>query len=246
VRHSTVDFAAGYRDGRERLSALIRSAGTGAADRTVPLTPAWRVRDVVAHVVGVCEDSVAADYPDFSDPKRQPDQARAREAWTSAQVARRRDMPMEEVIAQWDVLGPQLEAILDTDTGADGRPSARQLGAPFDLGCHLHDVRHALAKPGDHDAPTTQIAFALARGWLDVRIRTAGLPALRLQTTDRDWVLGAGSAAVRVHGTRFGLFRTITGRRSLPQVLAMHWNGDPSALLDVLSPYPIPKFDVLE
>lgn len=239
-----MDLAAAYRDGRERLSALVATLDGGAAGRIVPLTPAWRVRDVVAHVTGVAEDLLAGGYPDFSDPLARPEQAVARDAWAQAQVDRRRDRPVAEVVEEWNALGPRLDAALAGDDPA--YPLASRSGATFDLGCHLHDVRHALGAPGDRDAPVTRAAFAIARGWLALRAGSAGLPPLRVRTPEREWVLGDGAPAATVAGDAFELFRALSGRRARSQLLDLGWDGDPVPYVAVLSPYPLPERPVSE
>jgi hypothetical protein len=49
-----------------------------------------------------------------------------------------------------------------------------------------------------------------------------------------------------VTGTSFDLFRSLSGRRSVEQLLDLEWDGDPAAYIDVLSPYPYPHSAVRE
>ena len=212
----------------------------------MPLNPAWRVRDVVAHMIGVCEDSLARNFPDFSDPKERPEQATAREAWTQEQVDRRRDCSIDELLQEWDRLARQWESVLRQDPDDTGIDAAVRVAAPLDVGCHLHDLRHALDEPGDRDAPITAMAFAISRNWLGMRLDRAGLPAVRMRSTDREWVLGHRPVGVTVAGDRFDLFRAITGRRSHEQLLALAWDDDPTMFLDALSPYPLPEQTITE
>ena len=213
-------------------------------DRLVPVTPAWRVRDVVAHVIGVGEDLLAENYPDFSDPKGMPAQAQQREAWTEAQVQRRRDRSVASLVEEWESLG--VEAALAAGPEDTRYPFLSRIGATFDLACHLHDVRHALGTPGDQDSPVTRVAFWMARSWLDLRLQSAQLGPLRLSAPGRDWDLGGVEPVAVVAAPPFELFRAISGRRSGEQILAMQWTGDPEPLLDVLSPYPQPEVAVVE
>ncbi|HVF05062.1 MAG TPA: maleylpyruvate isomerase family mycothiol-dependent enzyme [Frankiaceae bacterium] len=234
-----MDLAAAYLDGRDRFAALVATADAGT---TVPLTPDWRVRDVLAHLVGVAEDLVAGGLPDFSEPKTKPEQAVAREEWTAAQVGRRRDWPVARLLAHWTAMEAGLVAAL-----ADERISvASRAAAPYDVACHLHDVRHAVGHPGDRDAPVTRLAFGVARAWLGNRLATLGLGPLRLSAGEREWTLGDGEPVATVSGPAFELFRAVSGRRSRAQLLALDWTGDAAAYLDVLSPYPLPDFPVVE
>lgn len=132
-------------------------------------------------------------------------------------------------------------------TPGDARfPFVSRIGATFDLGCHLHDVRHALGRPGDREAPITRLAFSLARGWLGQRLERAGLGTLRLVAPERSWDLGTGEPAAAVAAPAFELFRSISGRRSRDQLLALDWVGEPEPFLQLLSPYPLPTLAVTE
>jgi uncharacterized protein (TIGR03083 family) len=241
-----VDLASGHRDGQQRVDRLVRSLSAERLDVMVPLNPAWRVRDVVAHMAGVCEDLLSGNVPDISDPKEQPDQAIAREAWTQAQVDRRRDVPFPELLEEWDRLARSWELVLRQDPAAVGISPAVFVTASLDVGCHLHDLRHALGDPGDRDAPTTAVAFAIARSWLGMRLDSARLPALRMRCADDEWVLGHRPVGHAVTGEAFELFRAITGRRHLDQLLGLDWDDDPTAILDAVAPYPLPEHLVTE
>ena len=72
---------------RERVTLLV---GAGDADAPVPACPAWRVRDVVAHLAGLCEDWVDHRLGGYGS-----------ERWTDAQVARSVGETVEEGLARW-------------------------------------------------------------------------------------------------------------------------------------------------
>ena len=72
---------------RERVSALVRGAGDEAGQRVVPACPRWTVRDVVAHLTGVCDDILAGRLDGV-----------ATDPWTDAQVARRAGRPVEDIL----------------------------------------------------------------------------------------------------------------------------------------------------
>src|SRR3954471_16809764 len=114
--HCAMGLGDGYRDGQRRTTILLTTLDVDAFERYVPLNPAWKVRDVVAHSVGVCEEALTGVIPDAQDPKRRPEEARARDAWTQAQVVRRADVPVQTMLAEWDVLATKLEPLLDVAT----------------------------------------------------------------------------------------------------------------------------------
>ena len=71
-------------------------------------------------------------------------------------------------------------------------------------------------------------ALVLASGWAGRRA-----PAVIRQ--------GCGPPAAELTADAFELFRTLSGRRSLDQVRALAWDGDPEPNLDLLTPYPMPR-----
>jgi len=81
-----VDTAA-YRQVQQRVEGLITDAD---ADSVIPSCPACCVRDLVAHLAGLCEDWVAGRLDGY-----------ASEAWTASQLARLSDLPLEAVLSRW-------------------------------------------------------------------------------------------------------------------------------------------------
>ncbi len=80
-----------YRALRERVSGLMRDADPAALDAIAPATPEWRVRDVLAHMVGVNTDIVTGTLDGVgTDP------------WTAVQVDTRRDVPIDEMLEEWE------------------------------------------------------------------------------------------------------------------------------------------------
>jgi Mycothiol maleylpyruvate isomerase N-terminal domain len=53
---ASIDYAGAYRELRDRVTELVRANDDSRLDVIAPATPAWRVRDVVAHLAGVCDD----------------------------------------------------------------------------------------------------------------------------------------------------------------------------------------------
>ena len=78
------DVIAAYRNLRERMMGLLRSQPDEAGEIQVPACPAWTVRQLVAHMVGVPDDLLAGRLDGV-----------ASEAWTAAQVGRLGTLPLE-------------------------------------------------------------------------------------------------------------------------------------------------------
>ena len=101
---------------------------------------------------------------------------------------------------------------------------------------HEHDIRGALSEPGPR---TGDLAFEAALGFAttmaDRFIRHAWLPSLRLITPTIGSVqLGdahSARAQVALEISDFEALRTFGGRRSIRQLLALPWHGDPTHLL---------------
>lgn len=78
------------------------------------------------------------------------------------------------------------------------------------------------------------------------RAAAACLPVVRVKVVpdavgEQIWKSAEGEPAVEVSGSAFELLRAFTGRRTVAQVRAMNWSGDPDPYLAVVSPYGMPE-----
>jgi uncharacterized protein (TIGR03083 family) len=198
--------AKAYEGVRERVAEVVRHADPSALDEIAPATPAWRVRDVLAHLVGVSADVVAGKLDGV-----------ATDPWTAAQVDARRDRDVEELLAEWDEAGPAFEAML-----AEGPPEITGQ-ALFDGMTHEHDIRHALGRPGARESDAVAVAFE----WLTMIRGVAGRPAVRFATEAGEHVAGDGDVVAAVETSRFEIVRATTGRRSESEIAQYRWDGPP-------------------
>ncbi len=116
----------------------------------------------------------------------------------------------------------------------------------FDTLTHEHDIRGALNEQGSR---TGDSAFAAAMAFVttmgDQFIRHSGLPALQLSTPTLGRVqLGdphnaAGELALAL--SDFEALRAFGGRRSIGQLRALPWQGDPTHLLPAFTHH-LPAF----
>ncbi|WP_433158801.1 FAD-dependent monooxygenase [Kribbella sp. CA-247076] len=231
-----------YDDGRRQVLALDLDEERLA--RQVPACPEWTVRDLIAHLAGIAEDSLRGSYfAEALDAWRDPALAEQRETWTAGQVSTRVDRPIESVLREFDEYGGRLVTAMRRGELPDGPPWL--LSAPVgDLAVHLADLREALGLEPDERSPITHFGFAAYRDWLHARIAEHGLPALRLSDGHKDWVLGPGEPGTTLTAGRTELFRAITGRRSAAAIRAYEWSGDPSPYLPVIAPYALPADQV--
>ena len=242
------DLAGAYADARERLQNLLAGLDQAALAARVPACPAWTVLDVLAHLAGVAADVVNGTYfYGAADAWHNARLAAARDQWTAGQVRSRHSRTVQAQFAEWAASAAALEPML---AGANPPPPGAPhwlVSAPVaDLAVHLHDVRGALHLPGDRDAPASALGLRIYASWLGQRLHQSGRPALRLRTRDHEWVEGSGPPAAELTADPFELFRTLSGRRSLDQVRALAWDGDPEPYLNLLAPYPMPPSPLIE
>ena len=232
--------ASAYEDGLHRLMAIVEGLSTEHFQRRVPACPLWSVRDLVAHLVGVAEDSTRGQFfggavSAWADAEL----AARREIWTAGQVEARRGHDQDELVADLQRHGTSLvRALRRGDPSATDVP-AWMIGAPVDdLAVHLDDLREALGLPPAPEAVVAEYGFRAYRAWLGDRIVARGLAPLRLTDGDSEWLLGGdGEPAATLRADSYELFRAICGRRPLEMVRSWSWKGDPSPYLSILSPY---------
>jgi uncharacterized protein (TIGR03083 family) len=207
--------AAAYAELRRRVSAFVREAGPAALDQPAPATPEWRARDVLAHMVGVCDDVTNGRIEGVaSDP------------WTDAQVQSRQDRTVDEMLDEWDRVGPEFEA------GLAAVPSIMSGQALFDAVSHEHDLRHALGRPGARDVDAVGLCFE----WMVVARGLAGAAALRFDCGNTVVVAGSGEPVATVAADRFELLRAATGRRSASEVASYRWEPPVDEELALMAP----------
>lgn len=207
------DLGAAYRDTRLRITALVTAPGVDLSTR-VPATPDWTVKDVVAHLTGVCADILAGNLEGLTT-----------EPWTAAQVAARRETALDELLDEWARSSAEIEPIVVMFPGRSGPQFV------MDAATHEHDLRGALSKPGERDSAATAIGVEFAIGSWVRGVKRAGLPLLAVEAGSRRWVTGEGDAHTTLSGEPFELMRAATGRRSLEQIKALDWDADPEPYL---------------
>lgn len=134
-----------YRELRTRVIALWRATPPIDDGLTVPHCPAWSVRDVAAHLIGVPEDILAGRMEGVTT-----------DAWTQAQVERHRGQSLAELADAWEATTEAFDAVLPHI------PSPVNSQLVMDAVTHEHDLRHAVGVPGARDS----LAVRVAVGWL--------------------------------------------------------------------------------
>jgi uncharacterized protein (TIGR03083 family) len=204
-----------------RLDDLVRGRRGAEA---VPACPAWTVRDVVAHLVGLCEDWVDHRLDGY-----------ATAAWTAAQVTRADGQDVDAILDRW--VAAMAAFVELEDDPAMGPPGRWAVGDAF---THEADIRGSL---GVERVPADAVALGLKGSiarWREV-LGAASMPTLLVRAPDlREWWIGTPDdpGAVVVDVPAYELFRALAGRRTQEQVRAWAWSRDPTPYLAAGLPYP--------
>jgi uncharacterized protein (TIGR03083 family) len=201
--------AEAYRSLRGAVIAAARSRPE-ALEQPAAATPEWRVRDLLAHLGGVCDDIVHGNLAGVGTDE-----------WTASQVDRRRDWPVDALLRDWERNGEAVDVLIDqAPVGLFGQ-------LLFDAWTHEQDVRGALDEPGNRDSSAAARSWEWGLDFLGRRDREEQRPGLLLVTPDDTRVVGVEPAVATVQASRFELLRAMTGRRSVAQMRAFGWEGEP-------------------
>lgn len=224
---SSPDPAAVYRSVLERLAALATTLDGEQLATVVPTCPEWTVQDVYAHLTGLADDILRGKvaYP-------------VEDATTAAQVDARRGRTIGEIVGEWRSYAPALEEVIT----ALGRVGGFIAG---DAWTHDQDIHNALGVASGRTGEGVDLM--LLGAWRMKRtLRDAGVPPLRVISGDVDWVLGDSAPAATLRVEPYELARALLGRRSLAQMQAYDWEGDPTPYLAFIPNFPPPTTDIVE
>ena len=203
------DCAAAYREIRARVIELVRATDPAALDELAPATPEWRVRDILAHVSGVNTDIVNGNLNGV-----------ASDEWTDAQVATRREWPVDDILAEWETNG----TVVEENVAMLGSAAGQWV---YDACTHEHDIRHALGAVGARDSSAVAIAFEWGTNMLSRGLDGRSAAGLVLATKRGSKAVGSSEPRTTVHVDEFELIRAMTGRRSVAQMESYDWDGAP-------------------
>jgi uncharacterized protein (TIGR03083 family) len=212
------DSAAAYRLVHKRVDDLLRGRPE-VAELRVPACPGWTIRHTVAHLAGVAADIVSLNM-----------EGKGTEDWTGAQVDRLGGKCVDELLDLWgQTIDPVTELL-----GLAPEGSGCQL--VFDTLTHEHDIRGALSEPGSRTGDLAfEVALAFMTSSYDQMARQRGLPAVLVTTPSVGTVqigdpgIATDQLALRI--SDFEYLRAFGGRRSIRQLEALPWQGDPTNLL---------------
>jgi len=194
-----------YRHTRERVTALLRDR-PDAKYVPVPACPGWTVGDLLNHLVENCrfaETNTAT--PELSGrplSMEPPEMTRLSTEWSRSAAV------VEAAVAL--LPGAQAGSLLLLDA------FTHELDARVALGAELPP--HHPGFPGAFEVALTGFAGAVA--W-------RGLPAVRIEIEGLCRDIGNGPPVAVLRGGRVEVYRSLVGRRTLRQITALEWSGDP-------------------
>ena len=244
-----LDTAGTYRETRESLRDFVAGLSDAELKTNVPATPDWSVRDAIAHVVGEARLTVTGDAPPefrLLESLRDPEQAALRDGINAEEVARRRDVPFEEVLAEWDELAERLDPFMKGEVPFPWPEPFLDSILVSDLSAHGQDIRNAVGKPGERDSAACRIALAAFAVGLGFRLDSMGMAALRLRYDGKERICGSTDPVVTLSGERYELLRSLTGRRSRRQIEALDWEGDREPYVGMIPAYGEREDDIIE
>ena len=228
--HPSSEYPPVYASLRARVRAVVEAADPVALEAIAPTAPAWRVRDVLAHMVGVTSDVIAGRLDGV-----------ASDAWTAAQVDARRGASVAEMLDEWDANGVPLSELMPH------APDAAIGQMVFDAVTHEHDIRNALGASGAHDSD----AVLMSADWVCAMapLRTAARGnAIVVEWPGGKLQLGTGEVVNSVRlDSAFELVRSVSGRRSAKQLGAADWSATPEPEAFLLADFfTFPNVDIIE
>ena len=202
-------YAEAYRSAHDRVRVLVDRS---VANVGVPTCPGWSVKDVIAHCAGFISAYKTGGPEAFGH------------GWGDREVEARGDRSLQECLTEWAEL---------LDDPGDLFESRLAPVAVADILAHEQDIRTSLDRPGARDDENIVTAVQMGLAFLDNKVRDANLPAFRVMTGDVERQIGDGEPETTLRTSTFELFRALHGRRTVDQVRAMKWDGDPEPWMSV-------------
>lgn len=214
-----------YRSTKDRIVELVRHADDDSV--AVPACPEWTVKDLVAHLSGLAENWRSGRLDGYGS-----------ELWTAAHIEDRRTREVDWILDEWDANAAAIEPAM-ADPQSFGLPTYMPLIVITDLVSHEHDLRHAIQQPGARTSEAVRLGLQSLIGGLRLGFASTDLPTMRVHAVGwRDWLVGHNDPEVSVGGDPFGLFRTLSGRRTRREAGRLDWNGDSTSVIDALVQHP--------
>jgi uncharacterized protein (TIGR03083 family) len=226
---NSIDVGGAYRGVRERLTPMLAALDPAQWETVVPHCPAWTVRQMLAHLVGVVDDAVHGNLGGVGT-----------DAWTKVHVDKRADVSGPQLLDDWNTYAPFIEA----------RFSEVGLGLAqgvFDVVTHEHDLRFALSAPGGRDSEAVWVGIQFisdriaTREQINMKLDGVAIRPVLNETDSSNTTDGApGTAPLVLTATAFDALRIFSSRRTEAEIRSLQWSEDPSRVLTAL-PFVLPQ-----
>lgn len=211
-----------YRQSQGRILTLVNNSN---AESPVQACPGWTVRDTIAHLLGTFSDIVAGKIEES-----------AAEDWAEGHIARVKDRNLSDLTAEWHVRA-------NTSPGIFERYGALLVA---DLVTHEFDIKHAIGNSQGRDLQVVRAVALFYLNALDQAWREDGIPPLRFLTETSSLDIGGENPEISVEMSWWEIGRLVSGRRSINQVKALTWSGDPEPWIDHLFVFGPRETDLVE
>jgi uncharacterized protein (TIGR03083 family) len=241
------DLAAAYTETCDRLVELVRPMDEQGLWTIVPATPAWTIKDVLAHLTHVA-GAYATGHHSYSTQDVDElaialsDDLDDIDRWAEAGVDERRSDALDEIVDEWFEQTVQLRRMMTGEQPLPEGVSRETLSwtAVSDLATHAQDIRGALCLDADLDAYATKLAYASFTMMLETRAAVADVPPLRIVTERGEVAIGERHQRRTIALDWYDLLRVASGRRSVEQITQLFGAIDVGPYLAIISPYPLP------
>jgi hypothetical protein len=212
-----VDAAQHYRMRAESLLNLAADLDDG---HQIPATPAWNLRELIAHLAGVAVDVSGGQVEDYARPH-----------WTARQVASRATSSRRDLVEEWKASWPELSSIFD-DPVSHGLDSSFSVLPLVDVIAHEHDLRESVGLFDFSDPAVWSLVEQRRLQVLTVQCDSWN-QNLEVRTPEGDhWVIGGDKDRSTVTAERYELWRSLEGRRRRDAVRQFDWTGVPGLFVD--------------
>lgn len=197
-----------YRNARTRLSDLAATLSDEQLRAPVPATPEWTVHALLAHLVGGAADAASGRLDGVPGDQ-----------WTARHVEERHRHSVDELLAEWDRVGPVVES------GLRGQEEFFGPNLAADAICHEADLRECLGLPRvdrEHWHPFLEGMLRFVRK----QLRHTTTLLIR-DEQGQQWSCGSGEPATLLRADGYELLRGTFSRRSQRQIAAWNWTPTP-------------------
>ena len=200
------DWAALYAATLDALADLTAGRPESDADRVVPATPAWSVRQVLAHLAGTASDMTTGRMDGAPGDK-----------WTARHVSERDGASIGELLGELEATRPAVEAI-----------APKASAAVFNTVVHHADLTEALDADQQADGLWSPVVEALRGRWstLPLRLDSDPVPEVPAASVPVDGYLLSRALFTRL--TRADLVALTAGRLTDEQIDTLGFFGPPT------------------